>query len=385
MFDAGTAALIRTAPAVDGIEPENLPQDLTKAYAELVALRLRVGEPDADAASELNLDRLLRIAIVYEAIADTARVADERRGAAFVAATAFQIVGRVGATTEDVPTNELLGAAAIHPLIAAPLLFLIAGQSPDAREAGRRLQGLVTGDLMRTALLETIADLSAERFEAILQRASRLQGLRSNPEATLEFQATQALYGLCWSGVTQLVAEILDQPVPASAFRQFERPQDAFARVEWLSLEDLVLPDEGATLVTSFTGPRHLARLLRPVTDGMVGSGLATLPAPPGVNAEVWRAWNSQSGSDQTASLAQPQASDRWGLPRARTIGGRGPADRGRKDDGVGAKDRRYFGRGSKSHLSGARLSPLSTNSGTTSREAFRPIWAASRYLPMET
>ncbi len=290
MFDAGTAALIRTAPAVEGIEPEHLPQDLTKAYAELVALRLRVGEPDADIARELNLDRLLRIASVYEAIADTAAAGDDRRAAAFVAATAYQIVGRVGAT-QNIPTADLLGAAAIHPLVAAPLLFLIAGQSPDAREAGQRLQGLATDSLLLTALLETMADLSAERFESILQRAGRLQGLRSNPEASLEFQATQALYGFCWSGLTQLIARILDQPEPESAFRRFERPQEAFAQVEELSLADLVMPDEGATLVVSFTGPRHLARLLRLVADGMTGAGLANLPAPAGVNADVWRPW----------------------------------------------------------------------------------------------
>jgi ATP-dependent RNA helicase HelY len=290
MFDAGTATLIRTAPPVEGIDPETLPQDLTKAYAELVALRLRVGEPDADGARELKLDRLLRIASFYEAVADTGRVAAERQAAAFVAATAYQIVGRIGAT-EGVRPADLLCAAAIHPLVAAPLLFLIAGQSPDAREAGRRLQGLSTDDLLLTALLETIADLSAERFEAILQRAGRLTGLRSSPEVSLETQGTQALYGLCWSGLTQMIAEVMDQPVPRTAFRQFESPQAAFVQVEHLSLADVLMPDEGGRLVVAFTGPRHLARLLRQVAGGLVGAGLATLPAPTGVNEEIWRSW----------------------------------------------------------------------------------------------
>ncbi|MER8447125.1 DEAD/DEAH box helicase [Mesorhizobium sp. M1066] len=291
MFDAGTAALIRTAPAVEGIEPENLPQELTKAYAELVALRLRIGEPDADAARELNLDRLLGIASIYEAIADTSREPAARRGAAFVAATAYQIVGRVG-SPENVPATELLLASAIHPLVAAPLLFLIAGQSPDAREAGRRLEGLATDDLLLTALLETIADLSAERFESILQRAGRLQGLRSNPETTLDFQATQALYGLCWSGLAQFVSNILNQPLPASAFRRFEQPQQAFTQVETLSLSDIAMPNPGATLISAFTGPRHLARLLRLVADELDGSGLANLPAPAGVvNVAIWVTW----------------------------------------------------------------------------------------------
>jgi len=144
--------LFAPPPAVEGVDPQTLPQDLTRAYAELVALRLRVGEPDADGARELKLDRLLRIASFYEAVADTGRVAAERQAAAFVAATAYQIVGRIGAA-EGVRPADLLCSAAIHPLVAAPLLFLIAGQSPDAREAGRRLQGLATDDLLLTVLL----------------------------------------------------------------------------------------------------------------------------------------------------------------------------------------------------------------------------------------
>jgi ATP-dependent RNA helicase HelY len=127
-------------PPVQGVDPATLPQELTKVYVDLVALRLRAGEPDAAAARDLNLDRLLRIASIYEAVADTGSVVVHRRAAAFVAATAYQIVGRVGAA-EGVQGSDLLRATAIHPLVAAPLLFLISGQSPDAREAGRRSTG----------------------------------------------------------------------------------------------------------------------------------------------------------------------------------------------------------------------------------------------------
>src|SRR5205085_1207022 len=82
----------------------------------------------------------IKIATVYEALVDTAGDFGDRRGSAFVAGTAYQILGRVG-IMEEVPPTDLLTPAAIHPDIAAPLLFLIAGQNPDAREAGRRLTG----------------------------------------------------------------------------------------------------------------------------------------------------------------------------------------------------------------------------------------------------
>ena len=161
MFDAQTAALIRRAPAIRGVDPAVLPQDLTRAYAELVALRLRQGDPGADAAQELQHDRLLKIATVYEALVDTAGEFGDRRGSAFVAGTAYQILGRVG-IMEEVPPTDLLTPAAIHPDIAAPLLFLIAGQNPDAREAGRRLTGARTNTVLTSAMIETVADLASE-------------------------------------------------------------------------------------------------------------------------------------------------------------------------------------------------------------------------------
>jgi hypothetical protein len=136
-----------------------------------IGIRLRAADPDAAVERVPDLDRLLRVAAVYEAITDTARNAADRRAAAFVAATAYQIVGRID-TRRGFAADDMLTANAIHPALAAPLLFVIAGQSPDAREAGLRLQGLASEDLVLTALLESVADLSAERFEAILARAA---------------------------------------------------------------------------------------------------------------------------------------------------------------------------------------------------------------------
>jgi ATP-dependent RNA helicase HelY len=290
MFDATTAALIRQAPAIRGVDPATLPQDLTQAYAELVALRLREGEPGADAARELRHDRLLKVAAVYEALVDTASDLADRRGAAFVAGTAYQILGRVG-IMEEVANEDLLAPAAIHPDAAAPLLFLIAGQSPDAREAGRRLQGVRTDTVLISAMLETIADLAAENFEEILARAERLQEFRPTATAGFSDQAAQTLYGLCWSGVVQMVAGLLDRPVPVTLFRRFELPEDAFRRVEALATEDLQLPGDGGQLVSTYAGPRHLARLLRHVAGRLAGTGLTGLPAPAGSTEVTWRRW----------------------------------------------------------------------------------------------
>lgn len=110
-------------------------------------------------------------------------------------------------------------------------------------------------------------------------------------EATLTEQATQGLYGLCWAGLVQLVARLLDRPPPALAYPYFDTPQLAFDRVIQLAVADVSLAGEGARLVSAYAGPRHLARLLRHVADGLEGAGVAHLPAPAGGEERAWRRW----------------------------------------------------------------------------------------------
>jgi hypothetical protein len=179
------------------------------------------------------LERLKRLAAISEAIADTGAEGDSRRAAAFVSGTAHQILARVMENIygRDVP---LLGPNAIHPSVAAPLLFLISEQNADAREASRLIQGRDAGDLTRTALIETIHDLASERLEEILQRASRLQRLRVAFDGDPDVAVEQSLYGLCWAGIVHLAAHLLNRQPPELVFRRFDTPQAAFERVEEL-------------------------------------------------------------------------------------------------------------------------------------------------------
>jgi ATP-dependent RNA helicase HelY len=290
MFDATTAALIREAPRLRGVDPQTLPQYLTSIYAELIALRMRADQLDAQPERAQAMERLKRFATVYEAIVDTGSEGNARRASAFVAGTAHQILGRVmsGMYATDV---LFLGPAAIHPLVAAPLLFMVAEQNADAKEAARPLFERRSGNLLETALLESICDLASERLEQILQRAERLQRLSVSfdnfPEGTIE----GALYGMCWGGIVQLAARLLNRPVPQTAFRLFDSPQAAFDEVVAMSVYNIDLPGFGRGLTSIFSGPRHLARLLRHVSDSLDGTGIVYLPPPPGADAQFWGRW----------------------------------------------------------------------------------------------
>lgn len=289
MFDAQTAALIRSAPALAGVDPAMLPQELTGIYAELAGLRLRAASLAEQPDYLAQLERIERIATIYEALVDSGAEDHERRAAAFVAATAYQLLGRIRPDLED--RDQLLTTRAIDPRVSAPLLFLIAEQSPDAREAARDLAGPRLEDIHRGALVESVEDLALERFEAILERAGRLTGLRPGADAPFDERATQALYGLCWSGLVQMVARLLDRPLVELAYRPFDTPQQAFARVVELATRSLDLPDTGLNITSSYAGPRHLARLLIHAADGLEDAGVTRIPPPLGAEENSWKLW----------------------------------------------------------------------------------------------
>jgi hypothetical protein len=288
MFDAESARLIRLAPRVADIDPGTLPQALTRTYAQLVALRMRAADPEAAAAADERYEGLLRLAAVYEGVVDTTEDEGHRRGAAFVAATAYQILGRVA--DRDDSDAPLLTPDAIHPRVAAPLLFIIAGQSPDAREAGGRLAILRDGPVLIGALIESVADLARENLVAILNRAERLAERRPD-RGDLIGQTEQTLYGLCWAGLAQLAASVLARDAPQTLFRRFDTPEATFRQVEALSAMRPHLAREGIEIVNTYAGPRHLARLLQQASRQFMGFGLAGLPAPAGVAEEAWRPW----------------------------------------------------------------------------------------------
>lgn len=290
MFDAETAALIRTAPVIAGVDPALLPQELTGIYAELAGLRLRATALADEPEYLAHLERIERIATIYEALVDSGAEDHERRAAAFVAATAYQLLGKLRPALEE--RDDLLLARAIDPRVSAPLLFLIAEQSPDAREAARDLVGTRLADVHRGALVESIEDLALERFENILERADRLAGLRPAADAPFDERATQALYGLCWSGLVQMVARLLDRPQPELAYQQFDTPQLAFTRVAELATRPLELPEgSGLHIISSYAGPRHLSRLLLHVASNLENAGVTSVPPPTGAQEAPWKLW----------------------------------------------------------------------------------------------
>lgn len=197
MFDPVTAEIMRTAPALPGLNPAELPQLLTAQYAELAARRMRRVEGAEDAAGDGAADGewpLARIADAYEIVVSVRRNADYRRAAAFVAGTAHQILAQDLAQTDAAGSVAIMDRDRIHPAIAAAVLFLVAEQYADAHEAARFIRPEDgEQDYVCTILAEDIRDLARGNFRSILDRAQRRpEGFFSG--GLLEQRGTTALF-----------------------------------------------------------------------------------------------------------------------------------------------------------------------------------------------
>src|SRR5262245_34987983 len=139
MFDPATSNLLRSAPAVPGLDPDNIPAIITRHYAALVSARLRgASDEDAPAVGGWTLER---IADTYELITSIDPDADARRAAAFVAATAHQVLARRQALSDAAgPHTWSINREGVDPGIAATLLFLAAEQYADANEAATAIR-----------------------------------------------------------------------------------------------------------------------------------------------------------------------------------------------------------------------------------------------------
>ena len=60
MFDAQTVELIRSAPPLEGLDLEDLPKVLTRAYSRIVSLRMRLREVLSAEEFEGELGEMVR-------------------------------------------------------------------------------------------------------------------------------------------------------------------------------------------------------------------------------------------------------------------------------------------------------------------------------------
>jgi len=289
MFDRETAELLRSAPEVPGLNPQDLPALLTRHYAELVSARLRGTPEELAAVSEEWSPE--RIADTYELIASLQSEGRQRRAAAFVAGTAQQIVarkqlaqGREGPQLPNIDQNR------VDPTIAAAVLFLASEQYADAHEAANAIDPRRGGQGYEAAVLaEDIADLARGRLLKILERSNarrRPPGFRSMEELALA-----GLLQMLINGMRSLAAQFLGREPPDGASVEGTRAAFDFVRALTAPFVGRGMEQIGDGILDAYSGPHHLAKLLMAGYDGLRDAGLISLPPPDGADPDFWQRW----------------------------------------------------------------------------------------------
>lgn len=289
MFDAVTSELIAGAPALDGLVPSELREELTAAYVEIAAARLSLTQLDDPFSTELNqlLVRMSRLADAYEARIVLDLDGDRRRSTAFVAASARQFIALAARLRRPEATTSRLDEDAVGADIASALLFLIAERSADAFEVARDIQAAGEPDPIRRALILAIGRLARGRLEDIL--AIDLAAERLGADGAFG-EAADLLFRELLAGVILLAQDGLgraDGDGIAAASARFETVRRLAIDT---GAEDASAPS-GLRAISAFPGPHHLAGLLLRAAGTLRDSMLVRTPAPSGANAERWNVW----------------------------------------------------------------------------------------------
>jgi superfamily II DNA/RNA helicase len=285
MYDESTSSLIRSAPGLPDLDRDRLPDQLSRAFAEIVSARIALRKdetPVGDIATTIAFAR--RLAATYEAMVTTTPERDDRRAAGFVAATAHQLVHQAEALLENVPSTAAFTSDAITSDVSAMLLFLIAGSSADATEVARALRS-PADDPLQHELVLTLGWLARGRVGTILGRERVSAAEMVAGEGVDGMRAARALYHRLLEGVRALAAVLggvpdSDRDRPVALFREVAnaaKPGDA------IEIEGLPpMP------VASFPGPFHLARLLETASSALLEAAVVNIDPPGGVPADRW-------------------------------------------------------------------------------------------------
>ncbi|KJS26961.1 MAG: hypothetical protein VR75_04980 [Hyphomonadaceae bacterium BRH_c29] len=280
MYDAVTTALIQSTPALPELDRESLPDRLSRAYAEIAAARVRLREDGPDAGLEEIIDFATRLAQTNEALVAISPDRDDRASAAFVAATAYQLIfqaERVGGTELE---GSVLWQQGISSSVSAMLLFLIGDATADAIEVSKHV-GLPAGRRVERELVRTLRWLARGEVRRITDRD--LLSRRYVAGDTDAEMAASALYYTLLRAVRSLATSLLggtSDVDPVQACRQVQQLSHASAHAA-----DRMVPE----IISSFSGPHQLASLLLGVVSSLDGGAVVTIPSPPGTDPGKWR------------------------------------------------------------------------------------------------
>ncbi|MBW8003489.1 MAG: DEAD/DEAH box helicase [Planctomycetes bacterium] len=291
MFDQISGKIIRSAPHLEGIDIERLPEFLSKMYTQIVDLRRKFLDPDfvLDEENKLSLENLWRMAHTYSVLSVGGELTPaQKEGAAFVAGNAFNLVDHassIGAI--KIGNTETLTNYTIPPVLLASLLFIVAEQPADAFEASSRMD-------LENESLSSINILSQALFHLVRGNLDELSRLPESEVAThkvvdslLEFE--EYAYEVLWDKILKAIRKLSTILLSFDNAKRGTSWQRQLEDVIALSLANIEIKGVDLHFQSSYAAPYHLAELLREVGNRLVQRAVVNIPTPAGLNEDSWK------------------------------------------------------------------------------------------------
>lgn len=294
MFDAETETLILNAPPLEGLDLVALPKEFTRIFASIVASRMRLrgilSEDRAIDDSLLNVAKGVRqeiqkemsflqeLANTQEALISVDATRADRKSAAFVAGTAHYVLAQARRLVTETEVASHLDITSIPPEVSATLLFLIAGASADASQMSHEIRGgRQGGSGVRERLLHDIKSFALGQLTQIESPAPLVPSPDDDTPAEL---ACSALYHLIHVNLYKFAWVMLGELTQTLIAAEF-------ARIEALAMRS-ISTGHSFFLHSVFSGPRHLAVILKCLAQDFTDASVATIPAPSGCDPARW-------------------------------------------------------------------------------------------------
>lgn len=283
MYDPETATLLRAAPELPDLDPNDLPRLLTNHYARIISYRLSDEEHETD-QDNWTLDK---IADSYELMVSLSEEPSIKRPSAFVAASAQLIIARRKELL-DVDSSILpnITRDRLAPEVSAVLLFLIAEQYADAHEAASKINIIDAEPTSIVSLLtQYVVDLARGNLSNIISCSQQRIEISDIPLIPSESSAF-----LVMLNSLALAIEGMAKKVLGNSEEQAISPLLTFEKIKALSSVSIER-NFTSRIELSYPGVQHLSSLLISVFNTISEASLTNISAPDGADSEFWNKW----------------------------------------------------------------------------------------------
>lgn len=276
MYNSITEEKIKQIPAIGNIDIDRLPQELTRIYAQIISLRRQLAESPINIKEEGLIDSLKLIQTLannLETLLIVNPKHEKKESVAFVAATAHSLIQKISFTIQN-DMSSILDIDTISPIISGIILYLIGNSQADAAEMAQKTLNIEGISKTKRGLISYIKALAQGRLLDIIENPL-------NEEDIIALDSTEISLEYLWREVGLGIYSLASRLIGAI---NNDNLSNHFDRVIELSVADEKFESQKSV----FTGPYHLAKLLKILEDDILTRGVINIPTPQGVGKILW-------------------------------------------------------------------------------------------------